>query len=93
MIHTFACKNTAKLWEGKRVRAIPLDIQQRALIKLRLLDAAKSVQDLKIPPSNFLEDLKGDRKGQKSIRINKQWRICFVWQDNEAYDVAIVDYH
>lgn len=62
-------------------------------MKLRLIDAAKTVNDLKIPPGNKLEDLKGNRKGQKSIRINDRWRICFIWQNDEAFDVEIVDYH
>ncbi len=93
MIQSFACKDTEKIWNGLKVRAFPGDMQDRALIKLRLIDTAKTVEDLKIPPGNRLEDLKGDRKGQKSIRINDQWRICFVWKDNEAFDVEIVDYH
>ncbi len=93
MIRSFACKDTEKVWSGLKVRAFPSDMQDRALRKLRLIDAAQTVEDLKVPPGNRLEDLKGDRKGQKSIRINDQWRICFVWKDNEAFDVEIVDYH
>lgn len=93
MIRSFACKDTEKVWNGQKVRAFPGDMQDRALRKLRLIEAAQTVEDLKIPPGNRLEDLKGDRKGQKSIRINDQWRICFVWKDNEAFDVEIVDYH
>jgi len=93
MIRSFACKDTEKVWDGQKVRAFPGDMQDRALRKLRLIDAAQTVEDLKVPPGNRLEDLKGDRKGQKSIRINDQWRICFVWKDNEAFDVEIVDYH
>ena len=93
MIRSFDCKDTEKVWNGSKVRAFPPDIQDRALIKLRLIDAAQNVEDLKVPPGNKLEDLKGDRKGQKSIRINNQWRICFVWKNNEAFDVEIVDYH
>lgn len=93
MIRSFACKDTEKVWNGLKVRAFPGDMQDRALRKLRLIDAAQTVEDLKVPPGNRLEDLKGDRKGQKSIRINDQWRICFVWKDNEAFDVEIVDYH
>lgn len=93
MIRSFACKDTEKVWGGLKVRAFPGDMQDRALRKLRLIDAALTVEDLKVPSGNRLEDLKGDRKGQKSIRINDQWRICFVWKDNEAFDVEIVDYH
>ena len=93
MIRSFACKDTEKVWSGLKVRAFPSDMQDRALRKLRLIDAAQTVEDLKVPPGNRLEDLKSDRRGQKSIRINDQWRICFVWKDNEAFDVEIVDYH
>jgi proteic killer suppression protein len=81
------------MWEGKRSRQFPGNIQDRALRKLRQLEASQSLDDLKNPPGNRLENLGGDRKGQKSIRINNQWRICFVWRNNEAHDVEIVDYH
>ena len=93
MIRSFACKDTEKIWGGLKVKGFPVDVQDRALIKLRLIDAAQSVEDLKIPPGNRLEDLKGSPKGQKSIRINDQWRVCFVWKDGDAFDVEIVDYH
>ncbi|WP_309387533.1 type II toxin-antitoxin system RelE/ParE family toxin [Cerasicoccus frondis] len=93
MIKGFASKDTEKLWNGSRCRSIPSDIQQRALQKLRFLDAAESVNDLRIPPSNHLEQLRGARAGQWSIRINIQWRICFKWEDGNARDVEIVDYH
>jgi len=93
MIRSFACKDTEKIWDGLKVRAFPGNIQDRALRKLRQIDAAQTVDDLKNPPGNRLESLGGDRKGQKSIRINDQWRICFVWEDSEAHDVEIVDYH
>lgn len=93
MIKSFACKDTEKVWNGLRVRGFPGGIQDRALRKLRQLDAAQVLDDLKNPPGNQLEALKGDRKGQMSIRINDQWRVCFIWQDNEAHDVEIVDYH
>ncbi len=93
MIRSFACKETEKIWDGVRSRAFPSDMQDRALRKLRMLDAAQNVNDLRVPPSNHLEALKGNRKGQMSIRVNAQWRICFIWQDNEAHDVEIVDYH
>lgn len=93
MIRSFACKETEKIWEGVRSRIFPSDMQSRALRKLRMLDAAQNLNDLRVPPSNHLEALKGNRKGQMSIRVNDQWRICFIWQDNEAHDVEIVDYH
>jgi proteic killer suppression protein len=72
---------------------MPQDIQLKARQKLVLLDAAIEITDLKIPPGNRLEELKSDRKGQYSIRINDQWRICFTWQDGDAYNVEIIDYH
>lgn len=81
------------IWEGKVSRKLPRDIQDRALRKLRQVDAALNLADLKNPPSNHLEELKGNRKDQVSIRINDQWRICFLWRDGESYDVQIVDYH
>jgi proteic killer suppression protein len=93
MIRSFACRNTEQIWKGLRARGFPGDIQDRALRKLRQIDAAQNMEDLKNPPGNNLEALKGDRKGQMSIRINDQWRICFVWKDNEAHKVEIVDYH
>ena len=77
----------------QRSRKLPPDLQQVAVRKLRMLDAAVTLEDLTIPPANRLEKLKGDRKGQWSIRINDQWRICFVWREANAYDVEIVDYH
>jgi len=92
MIISFNCKDTEKLFndfDGKKFRAI----SRPARIKLEILHAAVSLDSLKIPPGNRLEALKGDRKGQYSIRINSQWRICFAWQDGNAYDVEIVDYH
>ena len=93
MIVSFACKETEKIWQGLYSRYLPVDIQDRALVKLRLIDAANNLQDLRIPPSNHLEALKGDRKGQMSIRINNQWRICFVFENGDAHYVEIVDYH
>jgi toxin HigB-1 len=93
VIISFACKETEKIWLGKQSRKFPADMQNRALVKLRLLDAANNAQDLRVPPSNHLEALKGNRKGQMSIRINKQWRICFVFENGDAHDVEIVDYH
>ena len=93
MIKSFHCKETEKIWDGIASRKFPADIQDRALRKLRLLDVARTLEDLREPPSNHLEALKGDRKGQMSIRINKQWRICFMWNEGEATGVEIVDYH
>lgn len=93
MIVSFACKETEKIWQGLQSRKFPGNIQDRALIKLSLIDAAQNLQDLRVPPSNHLEVLKGNRKGQVSIRINKQWRICFTFEGGDASDVEIVDYH
>lgn len=93
MIRTFADKDTEALLNGQRVRRFPPDILARALAMLRRIDAAALLQDLAIPPGNHLEALQRDRKGQHSVRINQQWRVCFVWRDGDAFDVEIVDYH
>ena len=93
MILSFRCKETARIWGGRSSRAFPGDIQDRALRKLRQLDAAGTMEDLKNPPGNRLEALKGNRTGQLSVRINDQWRICFRWDGHDAHDVEIVDYH
>jgi len=93
MIISFSCKETQGIWEGKASRRLPRDIQDRAFRKLRQLHTARTLEDLKEPPSNYLEALKGDRKGQMSIRINKQWRVCFVWDGSDAAEVEIADYH
>ena len=93
MIRTFKCKETKQVFEGVYSRKFPRDIQERALRKLRMIDASKVLSDLKNPPSNNLEILKGNRKGTYSIRINDQWRICFKWKDKEVYEVEICDYH
>ncbi len=93
MILSFADKETAAIFSGLAVRRLPLDMQQTARRKLMQLDAARVIEELRIPPGNRLEVLKGDRKGQWSIRINDQWRICFYWQDSNAEEVQIVDYH
>jgi proteic killer suppression protein len=93
MIRSFKCKETAKIFDRRRSSRLPHDIQQVALRKLRMLNRAVTVNDLRVPPANRLEKLRGDRAGQYSIRINDRWRICFEWQDGDAYDVAIVDYH
>jgi toxin HigB-1 len=81
------------VYSRERSEKLPGDIQHIALRKLRMINNAQNIHDLRIPPSNRLEKLGGDRKGQYSIRINDQWRICFVWQDNNAYNVEIADYH
>jgi proteic killer suppression protein len=93
VIKSFADKRTAAIFAGYAVRDLPQQIQRRARAKLLAIDAAKGLDDLKVPPGNRLEVLSGDRRGQHSIGINDQWRICFVWRDNEAWDVEIVDYH
>jgi proteic killer suppression protein len=93
MIRSFASHETEKVWNGERSRVLPPEIQDRALIRLRLLNQAKTVDDLRNPPSNRLHALKGNRVGQHSISINKQWRICFVWRDGGADGVEITDYH
>lgn len=93
MILSFADKETAAIFSGLTVRRLPLDMQQTARRKLMQLDAARMIEELRIPPGNRVEVLKGNRKGQWSIRINDQWRICFHWEDGNAEDVQIVDYH
>ncbi len=81
------------VWTGDGSRRLPPDIQRVARRKLRMLNNAQTLDDLRIPPANRLESLKGDRRGQHSIRINQQWRVCFVWRDGHAHQVEIVDYH
>ena len=93
MIRNFAEKDTERLFHGQRVRRLPPDILARGVAMLRRIDAASLLTDLAIPPGNRLEALKRDRQGQHSIRINQQWRVCFVWRDGDAFDVEIVDYH
>ena len=93
MIISFASKDTERLWSGRSSKKLPAEVQKRALIKLALIDAADSLDDLKYPPGNRLHTLSGDRVGQHSISINMQWRICFVWNDGEVQGVEIVDYH
>ena len=92
MIKNFKCKNTAKLFNDFDVKKFR-SISKIARVKLELLNATVSLNSLRIPPGNRLEQLKGDRQGQHSIRINNQWRICFIWRDEDAYDVEITDYH
>jgi proteic killer suppression protein len=93
VIRSFKDDETRGIWEGRISRRLPVDIQQTARRKLRILDAAQNIQDLKSPPGNRLEPLRKDRKGQHSVRINDQWRICFVWKADGPHDVEIVDYH
>ncbi|MEQ1592221.1 MAG: type II toxin-antitoxin system RelE/ParE family toxin [Thiobacillaceae bacterium] len=93
MIQTFADKHTAAIFGSSEVRKLPKAIQATARRKLKLIDAAATLDSLRVPPGYRLEALKGDRAGQWSIRINDQWRICFVWQDGHAFDVGIVDDH
>ena len=93
MITTFADKETERIWSGLQSRKLPVDIQARALVKLGLIDAAETLEDLTSPPSNRLHDLKGDRAGQHSVSINMKWRICFVWKDGNAYDVEVTNHY
>ncbi len=93
MIRSFRCKETQKLFRRERPRKLPADLHRVALRKLVQVHAATSLEDLRVPPGNRLEALHRDRKGQHSIRINDQWRVCFVWKDGAAEDVEIVDYH
>jgi proteic killer suppression protein len=93
MIKSIRDSETEKIFRRERSRKLPPDIQQTAYRKLRYLNNAKDLNDLRIPPSNRLEKLKGDRAGQYSIRINERWRICFAWKSNDAHDVEIIDYH
>ena len=93
MIESFADKRTAAIFHGFEARGLPREMQNTARRKLKIIDAATAVDALKVPPGNRLEVLKGERKGQWSIRINDQWRICFRWRDGTALDVEITDYH
>jgi proteic killer suppression protein len=93
MIKSFADAETEKIFQRRRSRKLPNDIHQAALRKLRMLNNAISLNDLRIPPANRLEKLAGDREGQFSIRINERWRICFEWIENDAFSVEFVDYH
>ena len=93
MIQGFAGKETEKIWQGVVSRRLPINIQTVARRKLRMLNNARRLDDLRIPPANRLEALKGARRGQYSIRINSQWRICFQWNESDASNVEIVDYH
>jgi len=93
MIRSFGDAETEKIFRQERSKKLPYEIQNRALVKLMLIDAATTEEDLKIPPSNHFEHLQGKLKEYSSIRINNQWRIQFKIQNNELYDVSIVDYH
>lgn len=93
MIRDFADKEAEKIWGGTPSRRLPAGIQTVARRKLRMLNNAATLDDLRVPPANRLEALKGELKGQHSIRINDQWRICFRWMKGDAHDVQIVDYH
>jgi toxin HigB-1 len=93
MIKSFKSDETAKIFARERSRRLPPEIQQVVLRKLRMLNNAVALDDLRIPPANRLEKLKGDRRSQYGIRINDQWRVCFEWRDGDAYNVEITDYH
>jgi len=93
MIKGFRDKDSAQLFKGQFIRRLPPEIQRLARRKLLQIDAATLLETLRVPPGNHLEPLKGIRRGQHSIRINDQWRICFRWKDGDAFDVEIVDYH
>lgn len=93
MIRSFKCKETEKIFARQRSRKLPHDIQQVALRKLRMLNRAVTLTDLRVPPANRLKKLRGDRVGQYSIRINDRWRICFEWREGDVYNVEIVEYH
>jgi toxin HigB-1 len=93
MILSFGSKETEKIWEGKRVSRLPIEIQEMGRRKLRMLNNSQNISDLKIPPSNKLEKLKGKLKDYYSVRINDQWRIMFKWNSGNATEVEIIDYH
>lgn len=93
MIKSTKGKAIERIISGKLAKGFPPDVVRRAERKIAILDAAQSLDDLRIPPSNHLEQLRGDRKGQYSIRINQQWRLCFIWDGKDAFDAEIVDYH
>ncbi len=93
MIASFRDKETEKLWLSGKSRRLPADLQLRAFKKLAILNAAITLENLKVPPGSQLETLRGNRAGQPSIRVNDQYRVCFVWRDGNAFEVEIVDYH
>ena len=93
MIRSFRNRETELTFSRARVRKFSVEVQRVCQRKLAILDAAESLEDLRVPPGNRLEKLAGDRQGQHSVRVNDRWRICFVWRDGDAYEVEIVDYH
>lgn len=93
MIKSFADRDTERLFRREAVRRFPVNLQRTMLRNLVAVDAAEALDDLRVPPGNRLEKLKGDRAGQFSLRVNDQWRICFRWKDGDALDVEVVDYH
>lgn len=93
MIKSFADSDTERIFRGLRSRKIPIQIRERGSRKLILMNAIEDIRELRVPSGNKLEKLKGDRAGQHSIRINDQWRICFIWREGNAYEVEITDYH
>ncbi len=93
MIKSFTCKETEKIWNGIQSRKLPADIQDVARRKLRMINNAQNINDLRIPPANHLEKLSGNLEGLHSIRINRQWRIIFRWENDNAFEVEIIDYH
>ncbi|PIR12840.1 plasmid maintenance system killer [Candidatus Falkowbacteria bacterium CG11_big_fil_rev_8_21_14_0_20_39_10] len=93
MIKSFKCREAQKIYNREYSRKLPQKIQKTAIRKLWMINAAASLSDLRLPPANCLEPLKGGRKGQYSIRVNDQWRICFKWAEGDAYNIEIIDYH
>lgn len=93
MILSFRDKETEQLWQSGRSRRLPADLQRRAFKKLAILNAAVALENLKVPPGNQLEALRGNRAGQHSVRVNDQYRVCFVWRNGNAFEVEIVDHH
>lgn len=93
MIKSFKCKETEKIFKRVGSRKFSIEVQKIALRKLTIIHASTSLNDLRVPPSNYLKQLKSSMKGKYSIRINNQWRICFEWRENNAYNVKIIDYH
>jgi len=93
MIQSFKCKETAKIFDTGFSRKFPVSILKSSIIRLAMINRSGRLDDLKVPPSNYLEKLSGDREGQYSIRINAQYRVCFKWEGSNAFDVEIIDYH
>lgn len=93
MIRSFGARETERIWDGEYVKGVDRIVQRATLRKLEIVHAAKDLEDLRVPPGNRLELLVGNRRGQHSIRVNAQWRICFVWREGGAEDVELVDYH